>query len=403
MAASTVPLPESETPQPAPAALDAHADSPHGKDQDARDRDALTTDPQQVCALADEVQTWELHDVLLAVLVVLASFYTIYFTRSILFPVTLAVLLNLVFKPIVLRLERVGIHAVAGATLILLAFGSVVLVGVWLLWEPGSTRLAEMSSPGYLRRLSENLKPLQQPLQGLQEATETVSHIAASNGKTAPVRVQIEQPKLGSMLNLTGGLISSTVMMLVLLFFLLASGDRFLEKLVVLMPTFKDKRRVVQLSREVQRRMSDYLFTISAINVGLGVVVGLGMWLIELPNPVLWGTVAALLNYIPFAGSTVGAVLVFLEGVAAFNSLGHAALAPLVYIGINALEANFITPAMLGKSISLNPVMIVLSIVFWGWLWGIGGVLLSVPLLVVLKIVFDHSQRLAPVGAFLER
>lgn len=355
------------------------------------------------CALNEEVEKWKLRDVLLANLVIFAAFYTIYFTRAILFPITLAVLLNLVFKPIVLRLQRLRLPATVSASFILLTFAGVVGAGAYMLWDPASNRVQEITSPGYLDRLAQNLKPLRKPLKDLEEAGQKVDEITTTPGKADPVRVQIEQPQLGSMLNVTGGFIGSAVIMLVLLFFLLAAGDRFLEKLVELMPTFKDKRRVVQLSREVQRRMSDYLFTITAINVALGIAVGLGMWLIGLPNPVLWGVGAALLNYIPFAGPAIGAFIVFVEGLGAFDSLAHAALGPMIYISLNALEANFITPTMLGKSISLNPVMIVLAIVFWGWLWGIGGVLLSVPLLVVLKICFDHSNTLAPIGSFMER
>ncbi len=348
------------------------------------------------------LHSWDLKDALLATLAVLAVFYTIYFTRSILFPITLAVLLNLVFKPIVMRLEDFRIPAVVSAMLVLVAFAIAVVAGIWLLWQPANERIIQMSSPGYLSRLTENLKPLQKPLGGFNEASKKIDEITNTSDE-APVKVQIEQPQLGSMLNLTGGVLASAMIMFVLLFFLLAGGDRFLEKLVELMPTFKDKRRVVELSREVQHRMANYLFTITAINVALGVAIGIGMWAIGLPNPVLWGVMGALLNYIPFAGPAVGAFIVFLEGLVDFNSLGHAALAPAIYVGLNALESNFITPALVGKYISLNPVMIVLAIFFWGWLWGVGGVLLAVPLLVAMKIFFDQSQVLAPMGAFLER
>jgi len=358
---------------------------------------------EPTCALAEEVESWTLHDALLATLVIFAAFYTIYFTRSILFPITLAVILNLVFKPIVLRMQRIGIPGALGATLVLLMLASAVGVGAWQLWEPASARVAQLTSQDYLNELSMKLKPLQEPLDGLKQASETFDDIASTDSENTPTKVQIQQPRMGNMLTATGGFLSSAVIALILFFFLMAGGDRFLEKLVELMPTFKDKRRVVELSKEVQHRISDYLFTISAINVGLGVAIGLGMWCIDMPNPVLWGVVGAVLNFIPFAGPAIGAAIVFMEGLMSFSSLGHAALAPAIYVGVNAIEANFITPAMLGKSISLNPVMIVLAIVFWGWLWGIGGVLLSVPLLVVLKICFDHSRTLAPVGAFMER
>ena len=372
-------------------------------DQRAPEDASAATPAEPSCELADEVRSWSLHEMLLATLVVFAAFYTIYFARSILFPITLAVLLNLVFKPIVLRLVRWGIPAAFSAALVLASFVAVAGVGGWMLWAPANERLNEFTSPGYLNRLAENLRPLHKPLQDLEEAGKKVDEITNPAHESTPLRVQVEQPQLGSMLNITGSFLASATIMLVLLYFLLAAGDRFLEKLVALMPTFGDRRRVVKLSREVQQRMSDYLFTISAINVVLGAAIGVGMWLIELPNPFLWGVVGGMLNFIPFAGLMIGATLVFIEGLGNFHNLAQAAAAPAIYVGLNALEANFITPALLGRSIRLNPVMIVVAIVFWGWLWGIGGVLLSVPLLVALKIFFDHSRTFAPLGVFMEQ
>ncbi len=351
----------------------------------------------------EAIHGWDIKATLLATLTIFAVFYTIYFTRSILFPITLAVLLNLVFKPIVLRMEDFHIPSVISATMILVVFVVAFAAVIWLLWEPANHRINEISSPGYIARLSESLEPLKKPLGGLNEASKKIDEITNGTSDRPPIKVQVEQPQLGSMLNLTGGFVASAVIMFVLLFFLLAGGDRFLEKLVILMPTFKDKRRIVELSREVQNKMSHYLFTITAINGCLGLAIGLSMWAIDLPNPFLWGVMGALLNYIPFAGPAIGAFIVFLEGLASFHSISHAMLAPAIYIGLNTVESNFLTPALVGKSISLNPVMIVLAIFLWGWLWGIGGILLAVPLLVVLKIVFDHSQALAPLGGFLER
>ncbi|MEQ8836804.1 MAG: AI-2E family transporter, partial [Lacipirellulaceae bacterium] len=218
-----------------------------------------------------------------------------------------------------------------------------------------------------------------------------------------PVQVENKEDKLGSALNLTGSFLGSTMIVVVLLFFLLAGGDRFLEKTVALRPSWREKRRVVELSREIQSQISNYLFSITLINIALGIVIGLGLHAIGMPEAALWGVMAALLNYIPFAGALVGATIVFFVALISLPSIGAALLAPLVYLTANVIEANFITPAVLGKSISLNPVILVLSIFFWGWLWGIGGVLLAVPLLVVLKIWFDHSRTLHPLGVFLGR
>ncbi len=353
------------------------------------------------CALAEEAGGWERRDVLLSCLLMLATFYTIYFTRSLLLPVTLALILNLVFKPIVLWLEKLRIPHSISATLVFCSFGGIALVGIDALWEPANHWFATITEPGYFESIGEKLKPVQKPLEELERASEKIESLTASRAGEEPIEVQIDQPRLGSLVNSTWGVFGGLAIMLILLFFLLAAGDQFLLKLVELMPTWGEKRRVVDLSREIQNRISSYLFTITAINVLLGLAIGIGMWLIGLSNPALWGVAAGLLNFIPFAGLATGAVLVFVVGLADFSSLEQAALAPLIYVSLNILEANFITPALLSKSVSLNPVMIILSVFFWGWIWGIGGVLLAVPLLVILKITLEHSQTLTPLGNFL--
>lgn len=354
------------------------------------------------CALVDEIEQWSLHDGLLAGLLILAAFYTIYFTRSLLFPITLAVMLNLVFKPIVLRLERWRVPSSTGAALILLALGIILMAGVSALIEPANHWFSEIAQPGYFEGLLEKLEPVQKPLQELEEASKKIEEITDQVEEREPLKVQEAQPRLGYyVVNTTWGFVGGATITFVLLYFLLAGGDTFLLKLVELMPDWRDKRRIVKLSREIQTKISTYLFTISAINILLGCAIGIGLWAIGLSNPVLWGVMACLLNYIPFAGPAFGALIVFIIGLSDFHSLGHAVLAPLIYVGINILEANFITPAMLSRSVSLDPVMIILSIFFWGWLWGVGGILLAVPLLVVLKILFEHSDSLSPISRFL--
>jgi predicted PurR-regulated permease PerM len=120
-----------------------------------------------------------------------------------------------------------------------------------------------------------------------------------------------------------------------------------------------------------------------------------------MPNPALWGAMCCVLNFIPYVGAMAGTMVVFLVAVLTFDSLGYACLVPAVYFAITAVEGNLITPALLGRSMSLNPVMVFLFLVFWGWIWGIGGALLAVPLLAMLKIGFDQFERTRPVGTLL--
>lgn len=331
---------------------------------------------------------------------VIALFTAAYYARAILLPTALAVMLNLALKPLVLRLERSGVPpAVSAGVIIVFALGLAVAATA-LVWQPAKEWVREL--PAARGEIAAKLKPLRDPVESISDASEEVEKIAKGDEDAGPVRVQLEQPGIASsLLNTSTAVLAAGAIVVVLLYFLLATGDGFLSKLVELSPTWRDKRNVVALAGEIQQAVSHYLLTISLINIGLGTAIGTGMWMIGLPNPVLWGVMACLFNYIPFVGAVAGAGIVFAVALLEFD-LGTAALAPTVYLGVNLVEANFITPTLLGRSTSLNPVAIVLSLTLWGWMWGIGGVFLAIPILVVVKIACDHIDSLQPVGRLLE-
>lgn len=340
--------------------------------------------------------------VCLVVLATLAVFYTLYFARAILLPATVALLLNLVLKPVTRRLARWGLPGAASATVVFVVFTALAATSVALLTNPARQWLA--GAPRTLRETEEKLTSVTGPLTQIQQAKEEVDDMTSLPGEEDALEVRIEQPPLANqMVNTTGGLLTGATITFVLLFFLLSAGDMFLVKTVDLAPTWREKRDVVMVFREIQQKMSAYLGAITLINIGLGVVIGLGLWLIGMPNPLLWGVMAALLNYVPFAGLIVGTGIVSLVALTEFDTLGHVLMAPTIYLVANGLEANFITPAVLGQSISLNPVVILLAIFIGGWVWGVGGVFLAVPVLLVLKITCDHFPYLRPIAVFLAR
>jgi predicted PurR-regulated permease PerM len=140
---------------------------------------------------------------------------------------------------------------------------------------------------------------------------------------------------------------------------------------------------------------------VTLLNLGLGFCVGIGVGLLGLSNALMWGVAAFLLNYIPFVGAVCGISLVGVASLIQFDNIWYACLAPLLYLALNALESNFITPQILGKWMTLNPVAIFLSFLFWGWLWGVPGMLLAVPILAIIKIFCDRVDSLTQFGEFL--
>jgi predicted PurR-regulated permease PerM len=177
----------------------------------------------------------------------------------------------------------------------------------------------------------------------------------------------------------------------------------FLQKLVRVMPTLREKKRAVEISHEIQQNISHYLFSVSLINLVLGIVVSVGLYFMGVPNAVMWGLVAALLNFVPYFGPGAGIILLSVVGLLTFESLWQAVLPPAWYLLMHLLESNLVTPVLLGRRFTLNPVVIFVSLIFWTWLWGVPGALLSVPLLVSIKVICDRVPAMSPVSELLDR
>jgi predicted PurR-regulated permease PerM len=195
--------------------------------------------------------------------------------------------------------------------------------------------------------------------------------------------------------------VTSAVLLLILLYFLLAYDGVFLTKLIKILPTLSDKKRAVSIATEIEGQVSRYLFTVTAINICLGIAVGAAVGLLGLRNPIMWGVMVALLNFIPYLGALTGIVCITLGAVLSFDSFGYALIFPAVYLTLATLEGNFITPWVMGRSLTLNPVMIILSLTFWGWMWGIVGIILAVPILAAFKIFCAHLEAMEPIAEFL--
>jgi predicted PurR-regulated permease PerM len=180
------------------------------------------------------------------------------------------------------------------------------------------------------------------------------------------------------------------------------SGGIFLRRIVEILPTFGNKRQAVDISQQIQGDISAYLVTITAMNAAVGMATAGAMYLCGLRDPLLWGTTAFLLNYIPILGPLFGTVVFLLVGMSSFDSLWWALLPASVYFGIHLVEGETLTPMLLARRFTLNPVLVILSLVFWFWMWGVPGAILSVPLLAIFKIVCDRLRPLKALGHFLE-
>ncbi|HTH97234.1 MAG TPA: AI-2E family transporter, partial [Stellaceae bacterium] len=189
---------------------------------------------------------------------------------------------------------------------------------------------------------------------------------------------------------------------ILILFFLLISGDIFLRRLVEILPRFKDKRQVVALSQQIEKNISLYLLTITMMNIAVGLAVGVSVWACGLDDALFWGALSFLLNYVPILGAFVGISMLVIAGLLQFSSLWHAFLPAIMFLIIHILEGETITPMLLARRFTLNPVLVIISLIFWFWMWGVVGTFLAVPMLAITKLVCDGIAKLQPIGHFLE-
>jgi predicted PurR-regulated permease PerM len=330
-------------------------------------------------------------------LFVLALFYTLYFAGPFLFPIVVAALLAFVLRPVVRGLKNLRIPEPVGAALVVTVVVAATVFAVVSLSTPAAR---------WMEKIEHRLRDLLAPVAEVGEATAKVEELTEVPPPRGAERteVEIKGPDLERRL-LTNAweFGAGLVVMLTLLFFLLASGDLFLRKLVHILPRLRDKILAVEIAHRIEADVSHYLFVVSLLNAGFGLVVGLAMALLGMPNPALWGVLAGVTNFIPYLGGLACTVVLGLVALFTFGTLERALLVVGVFAALNFLESHFITPAVVGRRLELNPVAVFVGLLFWGWTWGIGGALIAVPLLATAKIICDHVERLRPVGEFLGR
>ena len=380
----------------------------------SRDSSAMASDDREETGATEkeEVRRLRMSDVLrrpfdvksvaLTGLFVLAVFYTMYFMRAMLLPLVLALLLSYLLVPLIRALGHLRIRPPLGAAIVLLSLIGLVAYGISLVSEPAAGWVEK--APYSLHQLRQKLLPLKKPIEKVAQATGEIDKLTSTEEPQAkqPATVVVKRSALAEAF-LTQGpeFIASAVVMLILLYFLLAYDGVFLTKIIKVTPRLGDKKRAVSIMREIETQISRYLVTITVINIGLGLAVGTTVYFLGLRNPIMWGVMVAILNFVPYLGALTGIICMTLGAVLSYDSLGYALIFPASYMLIAILEGNFITPWVLGRSLTLNPVIILIALAFWGWMWGIAGMILAVPILATFKIFCDHIEPLAPVSEFL--
>ncbi|HEY2944854.1 MAG TPA: AI-2E family transporter [Vicinamibacteria bacterium] len=333
-------------------------------------------------------------------LFVLACLYTIYFARPVLLPLTLGLILDFLFRPVVRRLKRWRVPEPAGAALVILALVGGFGFGLYTLSGPASEWLAK--APRSLPQVEARLQKVLRPVERVTQTAEQVGKLASPGAPDLP-EVKLKEEGLGAMLfGGTQTFLEAAIVTLTLLFFLLASGDLFLRRVIALVAGPQERSRAGEIAREIEKHVSRYLYASTGINVAFGVVTALAMHLLGLPNALLWGVVAGLTAFIPYLGGLIAAALIGMAALLTFTDTSPVVTIILVFLLLDTLKGYILYPLVMGRQFTMNAAMLFMALTFWWWAWGIPGALLAVPLMAILKIFSERMDGLTPLAKLLE-
>ncbi|GAA5482415.1 AI-2E family transporter [Haloferula sargassicola] len=388
--------------------------------EEAPEDDSFSDRRSRFCSLRDSVNVISVSQVGLFVLV---GAWVLHETKSVLLPVVLAALVSLVLYPVYRLFRQVRIPRMLASLLTVAGLMGLLGFGAYQLSEPGEQWMDSINRDVVARRLQEVFRPVKQvqseikrmaskmeavtqaadqkvPEDGQEDAesndasgddmqvaievTGSTAPAADPEDDTGPVRVQIQEDPLDTVLAGTQDFGVAAVAFLFIVLFGLAYGNRIVRRL-------SEEEHTAAILERMGEDVARYLFTITAINFCLGLAIGLAMWALGMPNPALWGVLGMVLNFIPYLGALIGTGIVFLAAAATFETPGHVLIVPVAYFALTAIEGNLITPMVLGERFRLNPLIVFLWIFAWAGFWGVAGMLIAMPALVTFKIVCENT------------
>lgn len=335
-------------------------------------------------------------------LLVLAVTAFLHFAHAVVLPVVAAWVVATALNPLMRRLRSwrlpapIAAISVMGIVLVPISFGFGQISRPLVAWS--------RNAPQNIEQLKERLHLVLRPARRITEMAATVGEAAGATGESvgAVPKVEVKDHAFaGTLFSWTATALTSLGETLALIFLLLCAEDTFIQKLVKVMPTLRDKRRAVGITNEIRHSVSVYLFSVSLVNLCLGTVLAIALTMAGMRDAVMWGALAALMNFIPYFGPIVGVSLMAIGGLTAFDTLGHGLVPAAIYLALHLVEANLVTPFVVGRRFTLNPVVVFASLIFFLWLWGGVGALVAMPLLVAAKTICDRLPALSSVGEIL--
>jgi predicted PurR-regulated permease PerM len=317
--------------------------------------------------------------------------------QQLIIPLTLALLLSLLLSPAVTLLQRAHLPRALSSMLVLVSVITALAGGVTLLAQPAGDWVAK--APATIQSIQQRFRSLREPFRRAEVTTKTLENLTQSTEKATVVSTPMNL--LSRVATGTPRVLAAVMAVLLLVYFFLSSGNGFLRRIVEVVPGLTEKKVVVSIARDVQAEMSRYLVMVSIINLGVGAATAVTMALLGVPDPLLWGALAATLNFAPYVGPTLTAIGLLIVGFTTFNTLGHALAVPGAFLVIAFVEGQLIVPTIIGRRLALDPTAVFVWLLAWGWLWGIPGVLLAGPMIACFRIVCQHVAALKSIGALI--
>lgn len=331
----------------------------------------------------------------LAALALVAGFATLYCARDFFIPFALALFLALVLSPAVQLLARWHIPPSAGSAIVLVAACGLLLAGFLSLSGPVGYWIQK--GPETFSRISARIEPV---LQRFEHLKATARQSRKQDVEPAP-KVEVKQPgAIQSLMARMGRIITVLGTTFILIYFLLAAGDALLSSILAAISDPARRAQTIAIGHQIKKSIAKYLLAMTLVNLTEGGMIAGGLYAAGMPTPLLWGALHAVLNFIPYVGSITGLAITTFVAFISFNSVGHSLIPPAIYLAVMILDT-FASPLILGKRLVLNAALVFLSLMFWGWLWGIVGVALAVPILIAAKIICDNLPGLEKFGRIL--
>lgn len=309
-------------------------------------------------------------------------------------PLVTAILLTILLSPLADRLARLGLPNVLASLGALTVFLGILLLALALILQPALDLFDEI--PAIAATVGQRFADLREEFAWLAMANEEMAKLMGDSGT---VEVVLATPSLlEEIAYSTPSVVVEVLIMFLMAFFMIEARVRMRRHLLFDRASFGSSVKAARAMREVQDKVAAYIITVGFINAGVGVVVALGAWALGVDAPIMWGGLAAILNFIPYVGPLAMTALLALFGLGTAETVWLGLIPAIAYIALHTVEANVITPSILGARFTMSPVMILIALSYFTWIWGVPGALISVPILLTLTALFDHIGRPNLIG-----